>query len=200
MKRISFIIATVALAIGMLSCGKSKQSLLVGTWGVERIEYYNIDYYGQPIESTIHCWEYTPGDIDNGIELVFKDNKKGEWRDHDVDTILVEVSVNPLSYDTIIAPDTTIYTSFTYIYDEDIPAIFVNTANAETYMLHVQLLDESTLIYTNEYELNYEERAVLKRLDGNRSSVSRSSVSRKSGTMPRKPGSFFYHGSLNVKR
>jgi hypothetical protein len=197
MKRISFIIVAMAMIIGVASCKKSKESQLIGMWGVERIEYYNIDYYGNPIDNTIVTWEYTPGDFDNGIELIFKENKQGEWRDHDQDTFFVKVSTNPVTYDTIVNPDTTVVTPFTYYYEESIPAVFVNTSVAETFMLKLERLDETTLIYTNEYQLNEEERGVLKRIDDSKSKNTRSASPKKNGYRSRRPGSFFSHESLN---
>lgn len=194
MKKLFLIVTVIALIAGSMSCKKSTMSLLEGIWGLERIEYYNIDYYGHPIGNTIELFEYTPGDVDNGIDLVFSSNKKGEWRDRDVDTLFIKISNNPLTYDTIICPDTTIVTHFTYSYDEDQSALFLKTSDAETFMLTIETLNENTFIYTNEYKLNTVERAVLKRLDNG----SKDRSSRKpSVKVPRKEGSFFRHTSLD---
>lgn len=192
MKKLTSIVIAMTLLLGVVSCGKNEASKLVGIWGVERIEYYIADYYGQPIETAFSSLEYTPGDYDNGIELVFMENKKGEWRDHDVDTIYVQVSIDPITYDTIVNPDTTLITSFTYSVDEDIPAVFVKTGKMETYMLEIEQLDDNTFIYKNEYGENIVERAIMKRLPDKSASTRGQKKSQY-----RLPGSFFSHKSLN---
>lgn len=197
MKRIFFVIAAITLFFGMISCNKVSESKLIGTWGVERIEYYYIDYYGQPISNTIEGYDYVPGDFDNGIELVFYEGHKGKWFDHDVDTILVEISIDPKVYDTIINPDTTLVTSFTYSLDQDIPALFIHTSDAETYMMEIEQLDNTTFSYKNEFKDNYVEHAILKRIPDGQTA---SKAMRSRAAHPRKPGSFFSHQSLNEKR
>lgn len=192
MKKLTSIVIAMTLILGVVSCKKNEASKIVGVWGVERIEYYIADYYGQPIENTFSSSEYTPGDLDNGIELVFMENKKGEWRDHDVDTIFEQISIDPVAYDTIINPDTTLITPFSYSVDEDIPAVYVKTNKMETYMLEIEQLDDNTFIYRNEYGENIVERAIMKRLPGK--SVS-TRGQRKS--QYRLPGSFFSHESLD---
>lgn len=192
MKKLTIFVIAMTLLLGVVSCKKNAASKIVGIWGVERIEYYIADYYGQPIESAFSSLEYTPGDLDNGIELVFRDNNKGEWRDHDVDTILDQISIDPVAYDTIVNPDTTLITSFTYSVDEDIPAVFVKTSKMDTYMLEIEQLDDNTFIYKNEYGENIVERAIMKRLPDKSVSMR---GQRKS--QYRQPGSFFSHESLN---
>lgn len=196
MKRIAILLLAVTTMLSVVSCNKSEKTLLLGRWGVERVEYYYVDYYGQPIASTIEGEDFIPGDPDNGIELVFKDSKKGEWRDHDVDSFFIKISTDPVVYDTIVNPDTTVITTFTYSYDKDIPAIFVKTSNQETYMLEIEQLDETTFSYTNEYGPDYVEHAIMKRLsDDSKATSSRGNRP----SHPRKPGSFFSHQSLDEK-
>lgn len=199
MKRISFIIAAVTMLIGMASCGKSNETLLIGMWGLERLDYYNIDYWGNPIENSMETYEYTPGDFDNGIELVFKGNNRGEWRDHDIDSFFILVSTDPRVYDTIVNPDTTVVTPFTYSYDNNTSAVFVHTANAETFMLNVRQLDETTFVYTNVYKENEEERATMKRINESSTRSSSPTLMKKNGSHRRRLGSFFSHESLNVE-
>ncbi len=188
MKNNVTIIAFLALLLGMMSCGKDENSMLVGTWGVERIEYYYIDYYGQPISSTLKVYEYTPGDTENGIEMVFYENKRGEWRDHDIDTFLVQVSINPVTYDTIVNPDTTLVIPFKYSFDKDLNSLTIKTADAETYMLDVEALTQGTFVYINQFKTDYVERSVLKRIDGKSKVQSSGKASPKA---PRPEGSMY---------
>lgn len=194
MKKHVTIIAFMALLLGMMSCGKDETSLLIGTWGVERIEYYYIDYYGQPIASTLKVYEYTPGDTENGIEMAFFENKRGEWRDHDVDTFLVQVSINPVAYDTIINPDTTVVIPFKYSFDKDLNTLTIKTSDAETYMLDVEALTQGTFVYINQYKTDYVERSVLKRID-NKEKVK--SSGKPTSRAPRPEGSMYSKMSLN---
>lgn len=193
MRKSILILTIAALFLGMSACKKSTSSLLLGTWGLERVEYYYIDFYGQPIENTVEAYNFVPGDINNGIDLVFKEGKRGEWRDRDVDTIFVKISEDPVAYDTIINPDTTIVTPFSYSIDEEQSALYVKTSNAETFMLNIEELNEDVFIYTNEYEVDYVERAILKRIN----SSNKTKSTEKPQRVPRKPGSFISHQSLN---
>lgn len=185
MKKLFFILIAMVMAAGMMSCGKSVESKLVGTWGLERIEYYITDYYGDPIENTMQVYTFTPGDMDNGIDMVFYDNKKGEWRDRDMDTFYIKISTNPVVYDTIVNPDTTVVRTFSYSYDEDFGALYVKTSDAETFMLDIESLTDDTFIYTNEYNVHEVERAVLRRIDGKAKAKS----SGKPVYVPRRKGS-----------
>ena len=194
MKKHLSLIALIAFVIGMTSCGKTDESLLVGLWGLERLEYYTIDYYGEPIASTLKVNEFTPGDMENGIELEFFDNKRGEWRDHDVDTFIVLVSINPNVYETIVNPDTTVVIPFKYSYDEEFNALTIKTSEAETFLMDVESLTETTFIYVNEFKLHSVERAVMKRID-KQSKVK--SSGKTSPRVPRPEGSFFSKSSLN---
>ncbi|MBR4391909.1 MAG: hypothetical protein IKT08_07390 [Bacteroidales bacterium] len=196
MRKSILVLIVATLFFGMSACKKSSSSLLLGTWGLERVEYYYIDFYGQPIESTIEAYDYVPGDMDNGIDLVFKDGKKGEWRDRDVDTIYVKISENPVVFDTIINPDTTIVTPFSYSIDDDQSALYIKTSNAETFMLDIEELSEDVFIYSNEYKVNYVEHAILKRVNSSNKTKSTERPQR----VPRKPGSFISHQLLNEQR
>lgn len=197
MKKYLLTIAIIAMAFGMMSCGKTEIELLVGRWGLERLEYYNIDYYGNPIESSIDAEEFIPGDMENGIEMVFYSNKRGEWIDRDRDTFIIKVSVNPVTYDTIINPDTVLVTNFTYSYDKDLEALFLRTSDAETFQMNIEKLDENTFIYNNEYKQNVVERAVMRRID-NQNKVKSSGKPSKRITRPE--GSFFGRSSFNEER
>lgn len=184
------------LFLGMAACSKSNSSLILGTWGVEKVEYYYVDFYGNPIDETIEAYYYTPGDQNNGIDLVFYSGHHGEWRDRDVDTFLVPISVEPVLYDTIINPDSTVVTQFTYTVDDDLSAIIVKTDDAVTYMLDIEELNKSTFSYTNRYKQDYVEHAILKKIDNSKATR----TERKQQQFSRKPGSFLSHRSLNEER
>jgi len=194
MKKLTILVATMALLFGSISCGKKEANLLIGTWGVEAIEYYNIDYYGQPIANTIVRYEYPIGDPTAGIDLVFKNSNRGEWHDRDIDTFFVEVSTHPLVYDTIINPDTVQVTTFTYFYDEESSAVFLKTSDARSFMLEVEELNSTTFSYINEWGENSVEHAIMRRISDSKS-TSRSNDKR----VPRiaRPGSLLSPESLD---
>ena len=116
MKKLTLIVAMAFVAMLFTSCQPDYDDL-VGTWGVERIEYYNIDYWGNPIEPYSSSYSYDPNSSDNGIQMIFRDNKSGEIRDSAIDSIWFwneEIQ----AYDSVIAcPDTIVVTSFTCSYD-----------------------------------------------------------------------------------
>ena len=194
MKKIMLLTVAFMMAMGLFSCGKSEESQLVGRWGLLRLEYYHTDFYGQPIPSSIEAEEFVPGDMENGVELVFYANKHGEWIDRDLDTFLVQISSNPVMYDTIINPDTVVVTNFTYSYDQDLSALYLRTSLAETFQLSIETLNDNTFIYTNEYKLNVVERAVLRRIDSKGQEKSSGKTSKR---ITRPEGSFARKMSVN---
>ena len=129
----------------------------VGIWGVEKIEYYNIDYSGNPILATLQTYEYTLGDSDDGIDLVFREDNTGELRDRSRDTIYD-------GNDIIICPDTTLVTGFTYSYDAQDATLYMNMEYAHTFRMNIIDLEIDSFVYENEYASNYVEKAYLKRL------------------------------------
>ena len=171
MKKIGIITLCAVCAFLFASCSKDYKSF-VGTWGVEKIEYYNIDYAGNPIPATIQTLVYDPEDIDNGIQLVFRENKTGEMRDNDIDTVWIwneEIQ----DYDSYIYnPDTTMVYNFTYSYDKGESMLYMNMNYTYPYeytrifMMKVSDLTDNSFSYVNEYWSDYVERAYLKRLSG----------------------------------
>lgn len=215
MKRIFLFFFALAMVLGWTSCGKNDYMVFVGTWGVDQIDYYNIDFYGQPIESTRETYYFTPGDPDRGIDLIFRSDRTGEMRDRSRDTIGIPVYDNNNNLvDTIfvIKPDTTIVTKYSYSYHDDDALLYMNMEalrryyrrttvndvvqdNLEeierryTYKMHIDLLTDDSFIYENEYDVNYMEKARLIRLSSEEpSDKSRSS---KPVRVPNKPGSVF---------
>ena len=52
MKKLTLFATLAILAVMFASCKKVDYNAFVGTWGVEKIEYYNIDYAGNPIAAS----------------------------------------------------------------------------------------------------------------------------------------------------
>lgn len=183
MKKLPLIVLCAFAALFFASCGKNNYKAFVGTWGVEKIEYYNIDYAGNPIASTMQTHNYDPEDIGHGIQLVFRDDMTGEMRDNDVDTIWNE------DHDSYIYnPDTTLVKKFDYSYDKRESVIYMNMEYVRTFKLKISDLTSNSFTYENEYWKDYMERAYMKRLSDKPTSKSatRQEQNRK---RPVKPGS-----------
>lgn len=181
----TFIITVCAIcALFFASCGKSYKDF-VGTWGVERIQYYNIDYAGNPIASTIETLDYDPEDIEQGIQLIFKSNKTGQMQDKDIDSIIWVVD-----HDTTIihCPDTTLITNFTYSFDNNASTLYMNMDYPEgvyTWRINVIEMTSNAFVYENEYKEGYVEKAYMKRLSKSTSAA----TSKSHKARPRKAGS-----------
>lgn len=187
MRKITLYAAFAFMALLFASCGKNDYKSFVGTWGVEKIEYYNIDYAGNPITGSMNTYNMVPGDQQSGIDLIFRENKTGEMRDRSQDTLIIKVSGSSSeTYDTIICPDTTLVTRFTYSYDKSESILYMNMDYVHTYKMNIMSLSKNAFIYENEYGQNYVEKAYLKRISD---TPSRSS-SRNVAVKPNKPGSF----------
>lgn len=180
------------VTIAMVSC-KGKEDVqsykeFVGTWGVEQLDYYNIDYAGAPIESSRETFYFTPGDMEGGIDLVFRDDKTGEMRDRSIDSFFLENENTHVVYDTIINPDTTIYSYFDYSYDEDEAVMYMTMAATQrTHRLRISKFDKNNFSYLNEYRTNFIEEAKLVRTSENARAVGRKNEAQR----PRRTGSFF---------
>lgn len=186
MKRITLFVCLLAVVLSVSSCKKQSYKSFVGVWGVERIEYYNIDHAGDPIPETMDVYEFPLNDPTDGIDLVFYSNKKGEIRDRSRDTIYELISLDPEVYDTIINPDTTLVTKFQYNYIEEESKLFLELETAEIYALRVSDFDKNSFNYINEYGVDYIEKAYLKLLDDSPSSKG---TRVKPTSRPRRPGS-----------
>lgn len=192
MKRIILFFFALAMVLGWTSCGKNDYMAFVGTWGVERIDYYNIDFYGQPIENTVETYYFTPGDPDNGIDLVFRNDRTGEMRDRSRDTLIFisDIIDNDTIIDTIICPDTTLITNFTYSYHDDDATLYMNMLVAQpfTYQMRIESLTDNSFVYENEYRLHIVEKAYLVRISDDTRHADRAS---KSSLRQRRWGSMF---------
>ena len=186
MKKIGVFTLCAFCAFLLASCGKDYTSF-IGTWGVEKIEYYNIDYAGNPIAATIVSYQFDPNDPDNGIRLVFREDKTGDMLDSAVDTVWYDYNEETHVYESyVVNPDTTLVTHFTYSYDDRDRTLYMNMEYVRTYQMRISNLTADSFVYENEYIQNYVEKASLKRISN--------TPSAKSGTRkvvhPHKPGSF----------
>ena len=188
MKKITLLTLCAIAAMMFTSCAKLDDKSFIDTWGVEKIEYYNIDYAGNPISASMTTFEMVPGDEQSGIDLIFRENKTGEMRDRSQDTIIKKISDEPEVYDTIICPDTTLVTKFTYSVDERASILYMNIEYpVHTYKMNIVSMEKESFIYENEYGTNYVEKAYMKRI----SDSDKKANSRKSQPIrPYREGSF----------
>ena len=190
MKKIGILTLCAMCAFLLSSCGKDYKAF-VGTWGVEKIEYYNVDYAGNPIAATTETHNYDPNDLDDGIQLIFRDDKSGEMRDSNIDTVWVW-NWDTEAYDTwIYNPDTTMVYTFTYSYDKSASVLYMSVKytypyeRIRTYGMTIYDLTDNSFSYENEYDIDYMERAYLRRL----SNAPSKSTGKVKTTRPHKPGS-----------
>ncbi len=187
MKKTGIFALCALAALLFASCNKTDYTAFVGTWGVEKIDYYNIDYAGNPIAATIVSYQFDPNDPDNGIRLVFREDKTGDMLDSAVDTVWYDYNEETHVYESyVVNPDTTLVTHFTYSYDDRDRTLYMNMEYVRTYQMRISNLTADSFVYENEYIQNYVEKASLKRISN--------TPSAKSGTRkvvhPHKPGSF----------
>ena len=188
MKKLTYLTMMAIVALLFTSCSKSDYKSFVGTWGVEKIEYYNIDYAGNPIAASLETFTYDPNDTDNGIHLIFKADKSGEMRDSAIDSLL-KVQDGDTIY--IHCSDTILVTKFTYSYDKKDQSLYMNMANsARPFRLQIENLTDDSFTYENEYGTNYMEKAYLKRIS--KTTKTTNSASRNVPAHPHKgPGALF---------
>ena len=178
-------------ALIFTSCNKTNYKSFVGTWGVEKIEYYNIDFAGNPIAASMEAYTYDPNDTTNGIHLVFREDKTGEMRDSAIDSVWIW-NEETQNYDSsIYNPDTVMVYTFTYSYDNSESALYMRVKYTypyeylRTFMMKVSDVTDNSFIYENEYDNNFVERAYLKRV-----SNTTSKSTRQTPKHPHKHGSF----------
>lgn len=167
MKKVTLLTMMAMVAMLFASCSKTDFKSFVGKWGVEKIEYYNIDYAGNPIPASLETFTFDPNDTDNGIQLIFRADKTGEMRDSAIDSLLVD-SVY------IHCPDTVVVTTFTYSYDKSDKSLYMNMDNsARPFRLQIENLTSDSFTYENEYGVDYVEKAYLKRISKSTTSSSK---------------------------
>lgn len=187
MKKLSLYAAVAFMSLLFASCGKIDYKSFVGTWGVEKIEYYNIDYAGNPIPASLESYTFDPNDIDNGIQLIFREDQTGEMRDSDIDSLPYINSNNDTVY--IYCPDTTLVYPFSCSFDKKERVLYTTMDYGDyilTFRMYVSDMTANSFVYENEYDKNYMEKAYLKRL----SNSTAKSASRTTPKHPRKKGSF----------
>ena len=192
MKKLTLFATLTIVALLFASCRKDDYKSFVGTWGVERIEYYNIDYAGNPIAGSLETYNYDPNDTNNGIHLIFKEDKTGEMRDSAVDTVWIE-NEETHEYDSYIYnPDTVLVYNFTYSYDKKESVLFMEVRYTYPYeyltnfRMKIDDMTSNSFIYESQYKLDYMEKAYLKRI----SDTPSKSASRQATKHPHKRGSF----------
>lgn len=192
MKKITFIMTLAIAATLFSSCGKEDYKSFIGTWGVEKLEYYNVDFAGNPIAASLETYTYDPNDTDNGIHLVFKEDKTGEMRDSDIDSLGIGYDMETETFDHYIqCPDTVLVSRFTYSYDKSASTLYMTIRYTypydykRVYEMKISDLTDNSFIYENAYGLEITERAYLKRI----SDTPTKSANRTTTKRPHKPGS-----------
>ena len=180
-------------ALLFTSCGKVDYSQLVGTWGTEKIEYYNIDYAGNPIAGSLNTFEYDYDDPDNSIQLIFRDDKTGELRDSAIDTMWINPDEHGVYQDSIVCPDTVVITKFTCSFDKSDQTLYMNMEDSpRPYRVVITELTNETFIYENEYGTDYVEKAHMRRIS--KTPTKSASKGNKVVRHPHKmPGTIFGH-------
>ena len=135
----------------------------LGVWGVEKIEYYNTDYAGNPIAASMVTYVYDPEDTDDGIQMFFWENHTGEMRNSSIDTLWIW-NEETQDYDALVCPDTTIVNTYVYSFDGETSILYMNFDYGNTFSLNIVELAYDSFVYENEYLQNYVEKAYLKRL------------------------------------
>ena len=191
MKKLTLMTMVAFAALLFTSCGKADYSQLVGTWGAEKLEYYNIDYAGNPISGSMKTFEYDYDDPDNSIRMIFNDDKSGEIRDSAVDSIYL-YNEETHSYDIpIYCPDTVLVTKFTCSYDKNEQSLYMTLENnPRPYRVVITELTKNTFVCENEYGTDYVERFYMKRVS--KTSTKSADRSSKAVRHPHKmPGTVF---------
>ena len=189
MKKVTLFTLCAIAAVVFTSCGKIDKKGFIGTWGVEKIEYYNVDYAGNPIAASMSTFNMVPGDQQSDIDLIFREDMTGEMRDRSQDTLKFDFDEETGTYETIIiCPDTTLVTKFTYSVDERASILYMNLQNpVKTYKMNILNMDKNSFIYENEYWMDYMEKAYMKRISN---TPSKSGSRNSQPSRPRREGSF----------
>ena len=192
MKKLSLFATLAMMALLFASCNKIDYKSFVGTWGVEKIEYYNIDYAGNPIAASMETYSFDADDPNNTVQLIFREDKTGEMRDGAIDTVLTDWNSATQEFESyIVNPDTIIVNTFTYSYDKSESTLYMNMKYTypyvylRTFMVKVSDFNDNSFIYEDEYDVDYMEKAYLKRV----SETPTKSASRQKFSHPHKPGS-----------
>lgn len=192
MKKLTFMTMVAFAALLFTSCGKTEYSQLVGTWGMEKIEYYNTDYAGNPIPATVKTYEYDYDDPDNSIQMTFREDKTGEIRDSAIDTIWTDYNEETGEYETVIpCSDTVLISRFTFVFNKSDQSFYMNMEDTpRPYRAVITRLTNEILVYENQFDTDYTEKAYMRRI--NKTSTKSAGRSSKEVRHPHKmPGSIF---------
>ena len=141
------------------------ENLIIGVWGVEKIEYYNTDYAGNPIAASMSTFLFEPYSTDNGIQMYFREDNSGEMRDSSIEELWLDWNEETESYEThIVCPDTVLVSSYAYVLDEESSALFLNMDDGRAFRLQIKEISDDVFVYENEYYQNCIEKAYLKRV------------------------------------
>ncbi|MBO4327791.1 MAG: hypothetical protein J5831_00090 [Bacteroidales bacterium] len=179
MKKTATILALMLILFSLASCGDPNNGNddgqtykdFIGVWGVEKIEYweYNIDYAGQPIAASYEKtgeFEYDVDDPDFGIQLVYNSDKTGEYRDFAIDSMWFKWNEEIQDYDVylvhpdegfdsvIYCPDTVLVSQYTYLYDDEDKALYMNMDYLHTFKMQIVEFTENTFVSENRYKLD----------------------------------------------
>ena len=188
MKRIVLMTVVVFAVMLFISCNRYDYPDFVGTWGVEKIEYYNLDWQGNPIPGSGSTYYFDPYSADNGIQLVFRADKTGEMRDSAIDTLWIK-NEETGEYDSCVyCPDTTIVKTFTCSFDQSEHTLYMNMDYIWTYRLIINSFSKKEFIYENVYDEDLLERAFMKRISKKPTKSADKSIVRHPH---KKPGSLF---------
>lgn len=189
MKKLSLMLALVAISMmTLVSCSSHDDyEQFIGTWGLEKLSYYYIDFAGNPITNTMENYYYTPGDMKDGIDLVFRADKSGEMIDRSRDTVYIQIAED--EYETIVCPDTVLVQKFTYSYDKDAQLLYLNMDYVRTFSMKIVNFSDVYFTYTNQYLKDIVERATMKRISDKPQKDEGVRKTRKNEIAPRKPGS-----------
>lgn len=191
MRKLTLIAAVAFAAMLFTSCGKHDYDEFVGTWAAEKVEYYNIDYAGNPIAASMETYTYNPEDEDNSIRLTFRADRTGEMRDSAIDTLYTNYDEEHEIYlDTIPCSDTVMIYHFTCSFDKFNQCMYMNMSDSpRPYRLDIVSMDKNSFVYVNEYGNDYVEKSYMKRISGK---VTKSEKTSKPVRHPHnKPGSLF---------
>lgn len=195
MKKNLFLITCLTTLFAFTSCkdSKTQNNPFLGTWGVEKMEYWQTDFGGHEMDGTHYEYHFeVPGAPNDGISMVFKADKSGEIQDRSIDTFWYHWDPVAQAYlDYIVRPDTVLVSHFNYSYDSDAATLYLTMENTSVFSLQVNELNDNRFVYTNKYGLDqqegiyYYEKAQLKRTN------STTKVNEKKGNswMPRHDGS-----------
>lgn len=136
---------------------------ILGKWGVEKLIYYETDYLGEPQPLTLQTYEFTPGDLEDGIDMLFRADGTGEKIDRSRDTIY-EWNPETHTTDIIVCPDTTIVLTHNYTCNYADSQVYLNREDGLEFILNILELTAESFVCKCEYNNRMFEEAYLVKL------------------------------------